>query len=411
MTEPLLPWSAAEGFLPHSFCLLQKPALILLHVVSDGMIALAYLSIPVALALFVRRRKDLVFSRVFVLFAAFILACAATHLMDIWTLWHPDYLVQGLIKAVTALVSVATAVVLWPVLEQALKLPSPSQLAELNAELGRSMDELRDEVESRKLLEAQLRESERQLKTVLDTAADGIVTTDARGRIVLSNPAAARMFGYSAEQLAERSLAELTSLLPQPEDADAASAGNVLSGADFIGLRRDGSSFPLEMTLGGNTHVLRDISARKEQEQAIRKLNASLEQKVEERTRQLAQASAAKSQFLANMSHELRTPLNAILGFGQLLQKRVHDPEQQTILRQMRSAGDALVRIIDDILDITRIEADQVRLEQRPFCVADCLAQVEGLMQGAARDKALRLLFGPVERLPRPVLGDNLRLQ
>lgn len=407
-----MPWSGAESFLPHSFCLLQKPALILLHVVSDGLIALAYLSIPVALALFVKRRKDLVFSRVFVLFAAFILACAATHLMDIWTLWHPDYLAQGLIKAVTALVSIATAVVLWPVLEQALKLPSPSQLAELNAELHRSLDELKGEIESRKRLEAQLRESEQQLKTVLDAAADGIVTTDDRGRMALSNPAAARMFGYSAAELLGRPLAELTSLIPAPStEGEGSEAKPDLPGHEFIGLRRDGSSFPLEMTLGGNTHVLRDISVRKEQEQAIRKLNATLEQKVEERTRQLAQASAAKSQFLANMSHELRTPLNAILGFGQLLRRCLHDPEEQNVLRQMQSAGDALVRIIDDILDLTRIEADQVRLEQKPFTVADCLGQVENLMQGSARDKGLRLQFGPVEQLPRPVLGDALRLQ
>ena len=409
-----MPWPGAESFLPHSFCLLQKPALILLHVVSDGLIALAYLSIPVALALFVKRRKDLVFSRVFVLFAAFILACAATHLMDIWTLWHPDYFAQGLIKAVTGLVSLATAVVLWPVLEQALKLPSPSQLAELNAELNQSMDELKGEIESRKRLEAQLRESEQQLKSVLDAAADGIVTTDDRGRIVLSNPAATRMFGYTAEQLAERSLAELTGVIPphgQPADGAGPWAENGRSESECVGLRRDGSSFPLEMTLGGNTHVLRDISARKEQEQAIRKLNATLEEKIEERTRQLAQASAAKSQFLANMSHELRTPLNAILGFGQVLRKSLHDPEEQSVLRQMQSAGDALVRIIDDILDLTRIEADQVRLEQSPFTVADCLGQVENLMQGAAKDKGLRLRFGPVEQLPRPVLGDALRLQ
>ena len=412
MNETPMPWSGAESFLPHSFCLLQKPALILLHVVSDGLIALAYLSIPVALALFVKRRKDLVFSRVFVLFAAFILACAATHLMDIWTLWHPDYLAQGLIKAVTALVSIATAVVLWPVLEQALKLPSPSQLAELNAELHRSLDELKGEIESRKRLEAQLRESEQQLKTVLDAAADGIVTTDDRGRMALSNPAAARMFGYSAAELLGRPLAELTSLIPAPStEGEGSEAKPDLPGHEFIGLRRDGSSFPLEMTLGGNTHVLRDISVRKEQEQAIRKLNATLEQKVEERTRQLAQASAAKSQFLANMSHELRTPLNAILGFGQLLRRCLHDPEEQNVLRQMQSAGDALVRIIDDILDLTRIEADQVRLEQKPFTVADCLGQVENLMQGSARDKGLRLQFGPVEQLPRPVLGDALRLQ
>ena len=137
MLESVLQWFVTPGFMPHSYCLLKNPAIMTLHVASDGVISLAYFSIPIALANFVRRRKDLVFSETFILFAAFILSCGTTHILDIWTLWQPDYLLQGLVKALTAGISLITAVLIWPVLQKALALPSPSQLAAVNEELSR----------------------------------------------------------------------------------------------------------------------------------------------------------------------------------------------------------------------------------------------------------------------------------
>src|SRR5262249_20143780 len=105
-----------DGFMPHGFCLVWNPVLIWLHVVSDALIGVAYYSIPVALLYFVARRRDLAFSWLFLLFAAFILLCGGTHFVEIWTLWHPDYALQGMLKAATALVSVGTAIMVWPIL-------------------------------------------------------------------------------------------------------------------------------------------------------------------------------------------------------------------------------------------------------------------------------------------------------
>lgn len=87
------------------------------------------------------RRRDLVFRWMFVMFGIFILGCGTTHVMGIWTLWHPDYAVDGLVKALTALVSIATAIMLWPLVPQALALPSPGQLAQANRELNREIGE------------------------------------------------------------------------------------------------------------------------------------------------------------------------------------------------------------------------------------------------------------------------------
>ena len=99
----------AASFVPHGYCLLWRPDLVALHAVSDGLIFLAYASIPAALVMFVRRRPDLEHRWTLVLFAAFILACGLTHLVAAITLWEAYYGLQGVVKAITALVSVLTA--------------------------------------------------------------------------------------------------------------------------------------------------------------------------------------------------------------------------------------------------------------------------------------------------------------
>ena len=113
---------------PHGLCLLWEPELIWLHVGSDAVIAAAYFSIPVALSIFVSKRRDVDFGWIFWAFAFFITACGFTHVMSIVTLWVPIYGIEGLIKALTAIASIITAVMLWPLLPRLLSLPSPSQL-------------------------------------------------------------------------------------------------------------------------------------------------------------------------------------------------------------------------------------------------------------------------------------------
>src|SRR6201996_4767893 len=103
---------STEGFMPHKMCYEDNGWVITLHVVSDALIALAYYSIPITLVYFVRKRKDLAFDWIFLSFAIFIVACGTTHLMEILNIWEPTYWLSGVIKAITALVSVATAILL-----------------------------------------------------------------------------------------------------------------------------------------------------------------------------------------------------------------------------------------------------------------------------------------------------------
>jgi signal transduction histidine kinase len=168
MLEFLRKLFESESLAPHGICLLWRPELVWTHVVSDALIGTAYFSIPLALGYFVRKRRDLAFSWMFWCFAVFILACGATHFFSIWTLWRPDYGTEAVLKAVTALASVMTAAALWPLIPQALALPSPHQLRVLNEALAegirerdRALEALARETAERERTEAMLRQSQK----------------------------------------------------------------------------------------------------------------------------------------------------------------------------------------------------------------------------------------------------------
>jgi hypothetical protein len=125
LSQVLLPGAWLSGpFIPHGHCYLWQPGLVWLHLLSDALIALSYWTIAGTLMYFVQRREDVPFKSVFYLFVAFIAACGATHLLGVWTLWFPTYWVSGAVKALTAVVSLYTALELIPRIPLALALPS-----------------------------------------------------------------------------------------------------------------------------------------------------------------------------------------------------------------------------------------------------------------------------------------------
>jgi two-component sensor histidine kinase len=161
------------GLTPHGFCLLWIPGLIYLHAISDAIIGCAYFSIPLALASFAAKRKDLQYGWVIQLFVAFILACGTTHFMSILTLWVPVYGIEGVIKGITALLSLATAILLWPLVPKLLALPSPRQLNELNLSLARKVQEHEEALSRLRISESQVREANNVLeKRVAERTAE-----------------------------------------------------------------------------------------------------------------------------------------------------------------------------------------------------------------------------------------------
>jgi len=132
-----------SDFMPHGGCYFWRPELVWLHVSSDSLIVLAYVLIPFSLIQLVRKRKDLEFNWMFVMFGAFILACGATHFMNVWNIWHSAYRLDGVVKAVTAFASIPTAVLMFRLVPQAVALPSA--------------EDLRKEIENRTRAEAEVR--------------------------------------------------------------------------------------------------------------------------------------------------------------------------------------------------------------------------------------------------------------
>lgn len=215
--------------MPHGHCYLWTPELLWTYIISDASIGVAFYSIPMALTYFVRKRTDLQFNWIFKLFSLFILFCGTTHLISVWTIWNPDYWLDASVTALTAIVSVATAIILWPLIPKALQLPSTAQLHEavrllerevsdrkaVEAELASLNETLEQRVETRtgELREANIRleteiasriaveralhlEKERAQVT-LRSIGDGVITTDVDRHVTYLNPVAERLTGRS----------------------------------------------------------------------------------------------------------------------------------------------------------------------------------------------------------------------
>lgn len=262
----------SSSFIPHGHCYLWQPGLVSLHIVSDLLIAIAYFSIPILLVYFVSKRRDVPFDWVFLLFGAFILACGTGHLMDVWTLWYPTYWLSGLIKALTAAISLLTAFQLVPLIPLLLALPSPAQLEAAN-------QTLKKEITERVVAQSALRASQARLAGILDIAEDAIISVDEQMCIQLFNQGAEKIFGYTAPEVIGQSL---DLLIPAPTGADRQHIEGFANSAAFSGQlwgnRRNGGEFPAEVSISRLelpnekilTIILRDISDRFAAEAAVR---------------------------------------------------------------------------------------------------------------------------------------------
>ncbi len=265
---------------------------------------------------------------------------------------------------------------------------------------------------------ARLADSEARSRLIVDTAPDAFIGIDTNGQIVTWNTQAEAIFGWTCEEALGRDMAD-TLIPPAYRDAhlrgmahflDTGNAPVVNTRLELSALHRSGREFPIEITITspmpfGRGYFfgafLRDISARREQEAQLHAAKESAEA-----------ATRAKSEFLASMSHELRTPLNGVLGYTQLLQRdRSLNPTQREALEAIAKCGVHLLDLINDVLDLSRIEAGRVDIEGAPTDLAQLIIDLKYVVADAARRKGLLLTMTLAPDVPRRVVLDGRHLR
>ncbi|MDD5389967.1 MAG: response regulator [Gallionellaceae bacterium] len=286
------------------------------------------------------------------------------------------------------------------------------------------------DVSERVLAEAALRENEFLFRSQFDRGNFGIAITSPEKGWLRINPYLCDMLGYDERELQGMNWAEMT--YPDDLAADEARFERLLAGEieayelDKRFVSKSGEIVYTHLSVScfrENGRVkfviasLLDIGERKRAEAAIQQLNADLEQRVSDRTHELVQAkqdaeaaNQAKSAFLANMSHEIRTPMNAIVGFTHLLQVGSQDPEQRDKLGKIADSARHLLAVINDVLDLSKIEAGKLSLENSDFDLDRLLGGVADLILDKARGKGLELVVDIAPDLPRWLQGDATRL-
>jgi PAS domain S-box-containing protein len=339
---------SAAGFMPHGMCYLWRWDVLSLHVLSDALISLAYFSIPFTLVYFVRKRRDLEFDWMFLCFAIFIIACGLTHVLEIWTIWHPDYWLSGSVKAVTALASVPTAVLLVRLVPQALQLPSPSSLARVNERLERQIAE-------RAQSEANLRVSEERFRRAFDDAPIGMALVAPAGQWLRVNHALCEMLGFTEAELLRTDFQSLTH--PDDLEADVALVSRALAG--------EIPSFQLEKRYLDRddriVYAMLSVSLVRDRDGTPLYFISQIENVGHRR-----EMDRLKSEFVSSVSHELRTPLTSIRGSLGLLSAGVLGElteRARNMVRIALSNCERLVGIINNILDIEKIGAGRLALE------------------------------------------------
>ncbi len=288
-----------------------------------------------------------------------------------------------------------------------------------------------EDITAAKRLEEDLRASDRRFRQLLEhTPSIAVQGYDTDRRVIFWNQASEQLYGWRADEAMGRSLDELI-IPPAMRDEVARmtqawmAGGPAIPAGELLLQHKDGSPVPVfsshALQMGSNGPEMFcldiDLSARKRAEAELQRHRDQLEALVQERTQALARAldaahaaTQAKSAFLANMSHEIRTPMNAILGLTALIQRRSDDAVLNAQLDRIAGAGRHLLGMIDDILDLSKIEAGKLAQDTMPLRIEAIVGDVVSMLYERAREKQLELV-SEVQATPRGLVGDATRLQ
>jgi|GEM_PF-542973 len=271
-----------------------------------------------------------------------------------------------------------------------------------------------ENINSRKKTELALRKSEEEYRNLFKNAIEGIYQSTPEGKLVNANPAMAQIVGYeSPEELLSNIRDITTQLYVDPKDREKLQQllrdeGEVKNFETKI-YRKDGSKIWISISTRLITNrdgqqlyegTIENITQRKQAENQLREAKEIAEA-----------ANRAKSEFLANVSHEIRTPMNSVLGFSEILSETVDNPTQQKYIDAITSSGKNLLNLINDILDLSKIEAGRLELEYQPVNIHNILDEIRNIFSLKIEEKELNFTLDIDPQIPNALLMDEIRLR
>jgi PAS domain S-box-containing protein len=262
-----------------------------------------------------------------------------------------------------------------------------------------------------KKLDQRLRDQQFYTRSLIESNIDALMTTDPSGIITDANKQMEALTGCTRDELIgapfkkyftdpERAEAAINLVLSEKKVTDYELTARARDGKQTVVSYNATTFYDRDRTLQGVLAVARDVTESKLVEAELQQAKAAAES-----------ASRTKSDFLASMSHEIRTPMNAIMGIADLLAKTALSPEQDKYVQIFRRAGDNLLNLINDILDLSKVEASQLELERTGFSLNDHLEKVTEMVAGRAQEKGLALGCEIAPNVPTDLVGDPTRLR
>jgi PAS domain S-box-containing protein len=269
--------------------------------------------------------------------------------------------------------------------------------------------------------------AERKFRDLIENAPDAILQVDSAGSIIVANRTAETMFRYSREELMGKGVEMLVPKANRAGHSEHrrafASAGMTRPmglGLDLLARRKDGTQFPVEISLspvrtdsGVNvTAVIRDVTERKQTEQRVRTLQESYMTELEARQKEAERLNRLKSEFMASISHELRTPLHTIIGFAELLEEEAEaslNEKQRRFLHHIHADSEHLLSLINDVLDLSRIEAGGLHLRAESLSLQEIVAEAVNAIRPYADSKSVSVREGEYPKVC--VWADPTRLR